>query len=353
MAVYTLKELCLAYVVNNIHRVDSLHGLPALIGKEIFDACMEAGYFNTDEYGNWRTVLDVFVDAYAEEVLQRLNLQSKWMFLASCLDCIVPYTHIQYIDLSHCRIGNSHEILCHLGTLQLIKVIGLHYNNISIQGIKIFTSKHRRAKWGLECLEVLRLDGNPNITHECLPFLTTLPALKIICLNVKVLEQNPTLTGHLKICPQSSDFHSGIFSESKSRGHGWAAPLLNMYIQDMDEKLSKPPMFTFSKKTPNTATGRIPENNFIEKSEMKDSQNNSDTIIICDCTAKELPSTLSSHKECKSLKTLQSNSDNKFHGGNARLKRKYINDVPANTAETSSESPKVLKLDPSVLNLYI
>nr|XP_009860129.1 leucine-rich repeat-containing protein 42-like [Ciona intestinalis] len=350
MAVYTLKELCLAYVVNNIHNVDSLHGLPALIGKEIFDGCMEAGYFNTDEYGNWRKVLDVFVDAYAEEVLQRLNLQSKWMFLASCLDCIVPYTYIQYIDLSHCRIGNSHEILCHLGTLQLIKVIALHYNNISIQGIKIFTSKHRRAKWGLECLEVLRLDGNPNITQECLPFLTTLPALKIICFDAKVLEKQPALTGHLKICSHSSDFHSDVFSESKGRGHGWAAPLLNMYIQDMDEKLSKPPMFTFSKKAPNT--GRIPENNFSEKSEINDSQNNSGTIIICDCTAKEL-STPFSHKQSKSLKTLQSNSDNKLHEGNAKLKRKYINDVPADTAETSSKNLKILKLDPSVLNLYL
>ncbi|XP_076816912.1 leucine-rich repeat-containing protein 42-like [Clavelina lepadiformis] len=239
-----LRKICILYVANNLHLVESLCGFPELIGKEIFDSCVEFGHFEPNNNENWKRALQIFTDAYEKKLLEKLQLCGKWMFLSSSFDCITPYLYLEELDLSSCRIGNEHEALVYVGTLSCLKKLVLCNNNISLKGMKNLTQHHRRAGKGLENLESLRLDGNAQITVDVFPYLETVEKLTTIVVDHTQMIIDGIISrkkvSKFNVCPHPARYHIGVFRSSYDCiGKGWAVSLINSYIKEIERNFEE------------------------------------------------------------------------------------------------------------------
>nr|XP_039259086.1 uncharacterized protein LOC120335618 [Styela clava] len=185
--VQTLYEICMALVVNNLDHVDSFYGLPSLIGEQIFDEALESDRFTNKEFDVTKLRLSIFMDAYGNEMFQRLNLSRQPMFLAQHIDEIslfLPYLHS--VRLSNCGIGNTHEILFELGKLPQLECLCLDRNVIGDIGINNLLQLRRRNQQGLNNLQYLNLSDNKRISASSLFNLGLLPSLEALLISSSV-----------------------------------------------------------------------------------------------------------------------------------------------------------------------
>lgn len=92
---------------------DSLVGFPEVIGKEIFDACIEDGHMEEDSPVTAHAIR-LFGDAYGGpggvflDSLQCHNLQ----MISEFGECMVALAMcVTHLDLSDCLLGNDSEFL--------------------------------------------------------------------------------------------------------------------------------------------------------------------------------------------------------------------------------------------------
>nr|CAB3263518.1 leucine-rich repeat-containing protein 42-like [Phallusia mammillata] len=274
----SLRKCCMDYVVKNFHLVDSLEGFPELVAKELFDECCIFGYFQPDSAGNWLKILHVFTDTYGDAMLQSLNLSGRWLFLSLHIDYLTAYESLEFVDFSNCRVGNDHDALSYLGSLTGLKKLYLCNNCISTNGIKLLTQSQRRKSIGLQKLEVLRLDGNPKITLDILPYFRSLEALEIIVVSnspdieTEDIKFGSQLCGSFSQCPHSVRFHQREWESSAGDvGEGWAVPLIKSYLFDMEESIQRKQSKT------NLGKGK---GNFYSKPKTV-SKSNVDASVVC------------------------------------------------------------------------
>lgn len=234
----TLYNICMELVAFNLHHVDSFLGLPALIGEEIFKFALERNQFSMKEqqYESLKQILLLFLEAYQTEFLHSLNLSNRWKFLTFYLDEIsILLPSLVNIKLSSCRIGDDHEILYGLGQLHHVKSIFLNSNELSDRGIKNLLEKRRRAKVGLEKLEVLDISENNKLTSQCLLYLVSLPSLK--CVSVTLVNQSSTKLGNYnRVCPKQLD-HIEDFKinfDTKHLAAGWGQGLVLYWLNEFE-----------------------------------------------------------------------------------------------------------------------
>ena len=109
----SLFLICMDYVAKNVSMVESLEGFPGIIGEQLFHTVHE----NNGFYSNPRN-LKLFSEAYGDLVLSHLSLTSKHILASNYLESLQLFVFVTELDVSHCRLGDSHDILSYMSHLQ-------------------------------------------------------------------------------------------------------------------------------------------------------------------------------------------------------------------------------------------
>ena len=107
-----LFRICLDYVAKNISLVESLDGFPDIVGEELFEKVQENDGFGSDPKN-----LKLFSEAYGILVLSKLSLSASHILTSNYLEHLQLFVCLMELDVSHCRLGDSHELLSHIAHL--------------------------------------------------------------------------------------------------------------------------------------------------------------------------------------------------------------------------------------------
>ena len=107
-----LFRICLDYVAKNISLVESLDGFPDIVGEELFRKVQEDGGFGSDPKN-----LKLFCEAYGIQVLSKLSLSASHILTNNYLEHLQLFVCLTELDVSHCRLGDSHELLSYIAHL--------------------------------------------------------------------------------------------------------------------------------------------------------------------------------------------------------------------------------------------
>ena len=287
-----LKTTCMNMIVDNILAVDSLEGIPELIGEELFNFCNAKGLFKSENAHVSPKILKIFTLAYKEAVLQTLNLSAQWMFVSMNSDFFHCFKHVETIDLSCCKIGDTHAILLYLSELSFLKKLFLHNNCLSIEGVKQLSVAHRRKKIGLESLEILRLDGNLHVNANAVLYLSSLPNLKII-----IFTDNGNFSKMLKfldkrkvknfgMCPYPALHHKAEWECNNCSNVGWAASVIECHLQEVKKYMQRD---LSQHKINNSSPSFYSRHSKKVKKTSCSSKLDGDQIVVCRCEYNCLP----------------------------------------------------------------
>lgn len=123
--VTTLKRLALGFVARNILLVESLVGIPELIGEELFCEVVKFGLVDKPS-STCRRILKVFCDAYKNAVADELSFSSKGLNLDFCFEALTSFQHLSKLDLTGCKLWAVEEecmtFLAHLSQYENIYI---------------------------------------------------------------------------------------------------------------------------------------------------------------------------------------------------------------------------------------
>lgn len=116
----TLKDLCINFVIKYIYTVDSLEDFPDLLGRTLFDGSVRFHKSNL-VYKNpalCNKVVTLFVNAYKQLILSEISLCQNILLLERYDSIWEKFVHVQKLHLCHCKIGDDHDIIEHIGQLK-------------------------------------------------------------------------------------------------------------------------------------------------------------------------------------------------------------------------------------------
>lgn len=108
----SLFLICLDFVAKNICMVESLEGFPDIVGEQLFQKVQENDGFGSDPRN-----MRIFCEAYGELVLSKLSLSSAHVFTSNYLEYLQLFVCLTELDVSHCRLGDTHELLSYVAHL--------------------------------------------------------------------------------------------------------------------------------------------------------------------------------------------------------------------------------------------
>lgn len=114
----TLFDSCLAIVAENICLVESFAGFPDIVGKQIFHVVEAAGKFDLEYQAESLRALSLFTTAYTDQVLSEISFEGEHLVLANCMEHLMLFTHLSKLNVSLCCLGDEHELLYHISTLE-------------------------------------------------------------------------------------------------------------------------------------------------------------------------------------------------------------------------------------------
>lgn len=115
----TLSNLVCLFVIKNIFNVESLVGLPDLIGERLFELLLQNYFTETLTREKLIHGLYIFCAAYGHLVLTSVNLSNLLIMINEYTECFIPLlTNITSLNLSHCHFGVDHEIINHISHLR-------------------------------------------------------------------------------------------------------------------------------------------------------------------------------------------------------------------------------------------
>ena len=112
----SLFDLCIELVAKNLDLVENFHGFPSLIGEKIFKCAVEYDKFSGYSYA--RVALKLFTEAFGGEILSSINVCGQHLGINFYLEQLLIFHELVEIDLSHCGLGDHHEILTHISTMK-------------------------------------------------------------------------------------------------------------------------------------------------------------------------------------------------------------------------------------------
>ena len=84
--------------------VESLVGFPEIVGQQLFQTCHRRGSLSLQA---WR----LFSDAYADTILQSVNLQGHHLVINEHLSRLAAISCLSELDVGGCGLGDDHEVL--------------------------------------------------------------------------------------------------------------------------------------------------------------------------------------------------------------------------------------------------
>ena len=110
---YSLFLICLDYVAKNVSMVESLAGFPDVVGEQLFHKVQESNGFHFCSKN-----LKLFCEAYGGLVLSQLSLTSEHIVTSNYLENLQLFVFLTELDVSHCHLGDSHDLLAFISHLQ-------------------------------------------------------------------------------------------------------------------------------------------------------------------------------------------------------------------------------------------
>lgn len=182
----SLLQMCIEYVCDNLHLVDTFYGFPETICEHIFQRCLEKKAFSLNQDPEiFRPLLNFFSESYSMVMCPNLNLDKEWKFLALYHDHLsIIFQCLQVIVFTHCKIGDGHAALQSIGYLQLLEYLDLSFNEITDKGVAQSLLLHaRRSKKSLQNLKYVNLHGNSETSFACLKQFLILPNIHYVILD--------------------------------------------------------------------------------------------------------------------------------------------------------------------------
>lgn len=233
MAVSSLFDTCLNFVVMNINLVESFEGFPQVIGEKIFRKFALEYSMNSTAF---HLILKKFVEAYEKLILERLSLFNSLLILDEHFESFaILLQGVKELCLCNCYLGESHEIICRVAEFHRLKKLCLRDNSMNDTSIRLLTLRIRMFGVGCKEIEHLDLSGN-HFTDAIIPWLKVFPKLEYLNLSGSDISNEgiKTLTSQhdfkrIFTCEQ----HENIVNE------GWATTLLERWNSDFSEARSR------------------------------------------------------------------------------------------------------------------
>ncbi|XP_035699735.1 leucine-rich repeat-containing protein 42-like [Branchiostoma floridae] len=190
-----LFSLCLDFVAENIHMVDSLVDFPELVGHQLFKAVQDTGRFGLP--GEAARTLGLFCEAYGDLVLSSLTVKGQVLPLNNYLQPGIQYmTTLQQLDLSNCGLGDDHGILGEISQMPSLIHLSLQRNCLSHQGVQRVTMPYKMFGRGPGGMEVFSLADNVELNDKVVGCLVPFKSLRAVNLSQTGL----TTSGIQKLC---------------------------------------------------------------------------------------------------------------------------------------------------------
>ena len=110
---HSLFHICKNFVAQNLHLLESLHGFPETIGRELFQEALQVKTFHKNS-----DYLKIFCEAYENLVLEDLCLREAATLIDKYINYFQCFNNLTKLDLSHCRLGSKHEYLTFIGKMK-------------------------------------------------------------------------------------------------------------------------------------------------------------------------------------------------------------------------------------------
>ncbi|XP_069837771.1 leucine-rich repeat-containing protein 42 isoform X2 [Dendropsophus ebraccatus] len=183
---YTAKSLftlALDLIADNIQHVDSLLGFPEQVAERLFTAAEARQQFCHPQSG--LMALRKFTEAYGDLMLTSLCLRGKYLLVSEKLEEIRSFHGLRTLDVSHCKLGDGHELLGHLSSEEMdsLEELYLKDNCLSDVGVRKLTAPVRVLQRGLGKLTLLDMSCNPEITDTGVTFLLGFKQLRFLDLS--------------------------------------------------------------------------------------------------------------------------------------------------------------------------
>ncbi|XP_001637239.3 leucine-rich repeat-containing protein 42 isoform X2 [Nematostella vectensis] len=229
----SLFFICLDFIARNIHMVESLFGFPDVVGEQLFGRVYANHELEEDTSQN----MELFSEAYPELVLSKLCLSGQALVLNSKLECLKCFPYLTELDVSHCRLGKSHELLTHISNMQSLLRVSLKDNCLGDGDVGHMTLPVRLLGRGLCNLSTLDLSQNPKITGHSFKYLSKLTKLASLNLSATGVKDVIDLTRSTLLhwtCDGSS------FKQPFTTTEGWATVIIDKWVTGATTRKKKP-----------------------------------------------------------------------------------------------------------------
>ncbi|KAL5017345.1 hypothetical protein ScPMuIL_006934 [Solemya velum] len=262
----SLLKQCIGFVAQNLLLVDSFWGLPDLIGKEIFKSAENYARFDGTS-STFHQEMTLFTEEYKNEVLYQLNVSGCHLGINYFLESLMMFKDLISVDLSACGLGDEHELLHHIASMNCLKQINLRDNALTDKGLQKMTTPLRVFRDSDPVLQNLDISENPGITEKVLKYLKCYKQLESVEVTGTLIER--IMGGDWKML--ESDIPSELSVVVTTEG--WAATVVTGWMS-----LAQARSVTRSRQT--TASkfyaGRIKQN-----IKSFDSQKNTEVNLVC------------------------------------------------------------------------
>ena len=235
----SLFNMCLKFLSVNIDLLDSLVGLPEIIGEQLLSYMIHNNVFNFQSTGYLSPFdrlkikkLALFDEAYNELLLRSLSLTNihenfDFMPLLHCFQNLVE------LDLSGRTL--SDDIFSLLSKFSCLEKVILQNTGLNDKSVIKLTLPYRMYKDNPQEIEILDISNNNDITNESIELLLTFTKLKTLNLTGTSVSMNYLLVYELKQFGWQISRDEPTYSKPKTIG--WAEPIIS---QLGGEKLKTP-----------------------------------------------------------------------------------------------------------------
>ncbi|XP_076347183.1 LOW QUALITY PROTEIN: leucine-rich repeat-containing protein 42-like [Tachypleus tridentatus] len=234
-SVPTLFSYSLNFIAKNILNVESLIGFPDVIGEILFKLTAHLGAFTGQEVIITK-LIQLFVDAYKEQVLSSLWLRKNLLMINEYCDPIIQLTHyVIDLDLTSCHLGDGHDLISHIRELKRLQRLVLADNNLTDRAVRLLTLPCRMYARGSPFLHYLDLSFNKGITNASIRWLMCYKDLRFLDLT----ETSITPLGVFQIKQKLELQESSTKEESSIETKGWAEEVVKQWHVDTETNYIK------------------------------------------------------------------------------------------------------------------
>ena len=161
-AVHTPESLfntCVKYVAGNMGLVESLDGIPEIIGEHLFKSCVESEMFLHND-SETHYCIRLFAEAYGSEFMESFKCTSPLFFNEYCESLTMMCVSVTHLDVSGCQLGNNNDFLRALVNMKDLKVLNISKNELSQDGFRLLLARYRMFQEGFQSLVCLDVSEN-------------------------------------------------------------------------------------------------------------------------------------------------------------------------------------------------